>query len=148
MRKNKDEIRPKEKPVPPYDMAMGSLNRLRADKLCEQGREKEFYTRLTDILRIYLQGRFGINAMEMTSTQIRHSIQANEETRLSKRNMDAVLEMADFVKFAKMRPLPDDNTRAFNSAMQFVEDTKPQPVAETVEEGEAEKTETQKKPNK
>ena len=134
MRKNKDEIRPKEKPVPPYDMAMGSLNRLRADKLCEQGREKEFYTRLTDILRIYLQGRFGINAMEMTSTQIRHSIQANEETRLSKRNMDAVLEMADFVKFAKVRPLPDDN--------------KPQPVAETVEEGEAEKTETQKKPNK
>lgn len=114
--------------IPPYERAINALESLRADKLCEQGREKEFYTRLTDILRQYLHGRFGINAMEMTSTQIRHTLQANEETRLSKRNMDRVLETADFVKFAKVRPLPDDNTAAFNSAMQFVEDTKPQPT--------------------
>lgn len=134
--KKDTEQKPKEKPVPPYEKAVMALNNLRADKLCEQGKEREFYTRLTDILRVYLQERFGINAMEMTSTQIRHSIQSNEETRLSKRNMDAVLEMADFVKFAKMRPLPDDNTRAFNSAMQFVEDTKPvvQPEAEEDED--------------
>lgn len=118
--------------IPPYELAIQELDSLRSDKLCEQGREREFYTRLTDILRQYLQGRFGINAMEMTSTQIRHTIQANEETRLSKRNMDRVLEIADFVKFAKVRPLPDDNIMAFNSAMQFVEDTKPQPeVTET-----------------
>lgn len=118
--------------IPPYEQAINALESLRSDKLCEQGREKEFYTRLTDILRQYLHGRFGINAMEMTSTQIRHTIQANEETRLSKRNMDRVLEIADFVKFAKVRPLPDDNIMAFNSAMQFVEDTKPQPeVTET-----------------
>lgn len=130
MKKKTGEDKPKEKPLPPYEMAVGELNRLRSEKLCEQGMEREFYTRLTDILRVYLQGRFGINAMEMTSTQIRHSLQANEETRLTKRNMDAVLEMADFVKFAKMRPLPEDNTRAFNSAMQFVEDTKPLPVPE------------------
>ena len=114
--------------IPPYELAMSALESLRSDKLCEQGREKEYYTRLTDILRQYLNGRFGINAMEMTSTQIRHTLQANEETRLSKRNMDRVLETADFVKFAKVRPLPDDNVMAFNSAMQFVEDTKPQPA--------------------
>lgn len=117
--------------IPPYELAMNAFETLRADKLCEQGREKEFYTRLTDILRQYLNGRFGINAMEMTSTQIRHTLQANEETRLSKRNMDRVLETADFVKFAKVRPLPDDNVMAFNSAIQFVEDTKPQPVPES-----------------
>ncbi|MCM1076438.1 MAG: cell wall anchor protein [Bacteroides sp.] len=118
------------KPVPPYEKAVSELNRLRAEKLCESGREKEFYTRLTDILRIYLQGRFGINAMEMTSTQIRQVVNRNEETRLSKDYMDRVLEIADFVKFAKVRPLPDDNLRAFNSAMQFVEDTKPKPEPE------------------
>lgn len=121
--------------IPPYERAITDLESLRADKLCEQGREKEFYTRLTDILRQYLNGRFGINAMEMTSTQIRHTLQANEETRLSKRNMDRVLETADFVKFAKVRPLPDDNIMAFNSAMQFVEDTKPQPVPDPTGDG-------------
>lgn len=119
---------PAPKPVPPYEKAIDELNRLRSEKLCESGREKEFYTRLTDILRIYLQGRFGINAMEMTSTQIRQTVNSNEETRLSKENMDRVLEIADFVKFAKVRPLPDDNVRAFSSAMQFVEDTKPKPA--------------------
>ena len=116
--------------IPPYELAIQELDSLRSDKLCEQGREREFYTRLTDILRQYLQGRFGINAMEMTSTQIRHMLQTNEETRLSKRNMDQVLETADFVKFAKVRPLPEDNTRSFNSAIQFVEDTKPLPPAQ------------------
>ncbi|MDE6089233.1 MAG: cell wall anchor protein [Duncaniella sp.] len=127
LRNRKNPFAPVAKPVPPYEKAVDELNRLQSEKLCESGREKEFYTRLTDILRIYLQGRFGINAMEMTSTQIRNTINTNEETRLSKENMERVLETADFVKFAKVRPLPDDNIRAFNSAMQFVEDTKPKP---------------------
>lgn len=120
--------------IPPYEMAVQELEALRSDKLCEQGLEREFYTRLTDILRQYLQGRFGINAMEMTSTQIRHRLHDNEKTRMSKRNMDLVLETADFVKFAKVRPLPEDNNRAFNSALQFVEDTKPQPPLEKTDE--------------
>lgn len=147
MKKKKNPFAaPAPKPVPPYEKAIDELSRLRAEKLCEQGKEKEFYTRLTDILRIYLNGRFGINAMEMTSTQIRRVLEANEETRLSKENMERVLETADFVKFAKVRPLPDDNVRAFNSAMQFVEDTKPRPVIpETDEKQETPKEESTKK---
>lgn len=131
-----------EKPVPPYEKALQELNQLRGEKLCEQGRERDFYTRLTDILRVYLHGRFGINAMEMTSTQIRHTLQHNEETRLSKKNMDQVLETADFVKFAKVRPLPDDNVKAFNSAMQFIEDTKPLPEPEPENDSENAEEET------
>lgn len=147
MKKKKNPFAaPATKPIPPYEKAIGELSRLRAEKLCEQGKEKEYYTRLTDILRIYLNGRFGINAMEMTSTQIRRMLNANEETRLSKENMERVLETADFVKFAKVRPLPDDNVKAFNSAMQFVEDTKPRPVvAETDDQQEPSKEESTKK---
>ncbi len=130
-----------EKPVPPYEKAISALNRLNSEKLCENGQEKEYYTRLTDILRAYLQGRFGINAMEMTSTEIRNTIDANKETRLSRENMNLVLEIADFVKFAKVRPLPDDNVKAFNSAMQFVEDTKPAPEPEKSDEEAVQKTE-------
>lgn len=125
--------------IPPYELAMQELETLKADKLWETGQEKEFYTRLTDILRRYLQGRFGINAMEMTTTQIRNILTQNEETRLSRRNMEQVLETADFVKFAKVRPLPDDNTRSFRQAVQFVEDTRPKPPApeqETTDEAE------------
>ncbi len=127
---------PKKKPVPPYEAAMLELNKLKNEKLCESGHEKEHYTRLTEILRIYLDRRFGINAMEMTSTQILDRIKTNSEAKPSAPIMRQILEMADFVKFAKVRPLPDDNVKAFNNAVKFVEDTKPaepetDPVAES-----------------
>lgn len=121
---------PAPKPVPPYEAAMQALEQLKGEHLCEQGREKDYYTILTEILRTYLQRRFGINAMEMTTDQIRRTLAENDGTRPGKRYVEQVLEIADFVKFAKMRPLPDDNVRAFNSARQFVEDTRPVPVAD------------------
>ena len=123
--KGKEGVRVVERKIPPYEAAVGALNRLREEKLCEQGQEKEYYTRLTEILRVYLQDRFGINAMEMTSSEILEALKANEETRLTRRYMSEILSMADFVKFAKVRPLPDDNVKTFRSAMQFVEDTRP-----------------------
>ncbi len=121
---------PKEKPVPPYDLAIKLLNELHEENLCERGQEKEFYTRLTEILREYLFGRFGINAMEMTTTQIIGILSKSEETKQPNRYMKQILEVADFVKFAKVRPLPDDNQRSFRSALQFVEDTRPAPLPE------------------
>lgn len=117
--------------LPPYELAVKQLNELKAEKLCENSREKEYYTRLTDILRVYLDTRFGINAMEMTSTQIMRRVRAHDTTKPSAALMKQILEIADFVKFAKVRPLPDDNVKSFNQAVQFVEDTKPEPEPES-----------------
>ena len=119
--------------IPPYELAVSRLEKLRERRLAESGHEKEYYTELTDILRQYLDGRFGINAMEMTSTEIMRAIRHNEATRMSADRMRSILEVADFVKFAKMRPLPDDNVKSFNSALAFVEDTKPAPEPEAAE---------------
>lgn len=118
------------KPVPPYDKAIAQLNNLRVRQLCEKGREKEYYTELTEILRQYLEGRFGINAMEMTTPQIKRAVYATVPEKSASTMMNDVLEMADYVKFARMRPLPEDNARAFSQAMQFVENTKPEPEPE------------------
>lgn len=114
-----------KKEIPPYELAIQLLEKLRDEKLCERGQEKEFYTRLTDILRSYIDSRFGINAMEMTTTQIIESLNNNNETICSKSYVEQVLEIADFVKFAKVRPLPDDNVKSYNWALQFVKETKP-----------------------
>ena len=116
--------------VPPYELAMRRLGQLRERRLAESGHEKEYYTELTDILRQYLDGRFGINATKTPPQNTRRPRRAHEATRLSADRMRAVLEVADFVKFAKMRPLPDDNVKAYNSAVAFVEDTKPAPEPE------------------
>lgn len=115
------------KPVPPFELAMQQLDALRSERLAQSGHEKEFYTRLTDILRRYLQGRFGINAMEMTTTQIVKALRSDTFTRQPAEHIDSVLRIADFVKFAKERPLADDNERALMRATEFVEATKPVP---------------------
>ena len=130
LRKGKIPLIPVKKPIPPYQVAIQALKNLQQSNLCERGEEKEFYTRLTEILRVYLSDRFGINAMEMTSSEIIRAVRHNESTKMSESLMSGILQTADFVKFAKVRPLPDDNKQAFESAMKFVEDTKPAPEEE------------------
>ena len=133
-RREVEEVR-RATPKPPYELAMERFDALRGRQLIENGHEKEFYTELVDIVRQYLAGRFGINAMEMTSTQIVKALRSNPETRTTADEMRAVLSMADFVKFAKVRPLPDDNIRAYNRARDFVEQTKPAPELEAPADG-------------
>lgn len=129
----------KPKPVDPYEAAMAELSRLKQKKLAENGREKEYYTTLVDILRVYLDRRFGINAMEMSTTQILHTLRSNPDTRDNQPRIKQILELADFVKFANVRPMPDDNIKTYNNVVQFVEDTKPVPPAEETESKEVKK---------
>lgn len=116
-------IAPKERPKP-WIVALDSLQRLKNRKLWEQGMEKEYFTDLTDILREYLYERFGINAMEMTTRQIMDKI--HESDLRDKRDyVKQILNVADFVKFAKVRPLPADSIAAYDNAVKFVEETIP-----------------------
>ncbi len=121
--------------IPPHDRALQALQELRDSKLWQQGQEKAYYTTLTEILREYIDERFHINAMEMTSTQIIDTLRRNDETKAVNRQLREILEMADFVKFAKMRPLPDDNEQVMRHAVTFVQETKPEEkTPETAEE--------------
>ncbi|MCH5239510.1 MAG: hypothetical protein J1F38_04755 [Muribaculaceae bacterium] len=128
-------IAPKETPKP-WVIALDSLQRLKNRKLWEQGMEKEYFTDLTDILRVYLVDRFGINAMEMTTRQIMDKIYESD-LRDKRDYVKQILNVADFVKFAKVRPLPADSIAAYENAVKFVEETVP---VEKVEE----KTATEK----
>lgn len=135
--RNKTELDGQAEPqIPPYDKAMLALQTLKEEKLWQGGQDKQYYTRLTDILREYLDGRFAINAMEMTSTEILEALRRNNETRVVERHMKEILQVADFVKFAKMRPLADDNEASMRYAMTFVEETKPQPEPASAETSE------------
>lgn len=118
-------VKKQEVYIPPYDEAIMKLTQLKSEKLWEAGQDKEYYTRLTDILRIYLNRRFEINAMEMTTGQIMDVLRKNEETLAVNDQLNKILDMADFVKFAKMRPLPEDNEVAYQRAVNFVNETKP-----------------------
>lgn len=125
LRYGKIPLIPVKKPIPPYELAVEKLNDLLKKKLWQQGAEKEYYTQLTEILRGYLYGRFGINAMEMTSPQIMSAIADSDEAKEFATYIDGVLKDADFVKFAKAKPVAAENERAYTNVREFVELTKP-----------------------
>lgn len=125
LRKGENPFQTKEQQLPPYEEAMQRLQQLKAQNLWQNGQEKQYYTILTDILREYIDRRFSINAVEMTTTQIIATLKENDETRAVNEQLKDILDIADFVKFANARPLADDNELALQRAIRFVEDTKP-----------------------
>ncbi len=124
-KKGINPLKPNKKRLPPYEEAMINLQNLKAAQLWQQGQEKEYFTGLTDILRVYIDRRFHINAVEMTSSQIIDTLKKNDETKAVNEQLEMILEIADIVKFANARPLADDNEVAYQRAVNFVEATRP-----------------------
>lgn len=133
-KKGINPLKPSRKRLPPYEEAMINLQNLKAAQLWQRGQEKEYFTGLTDILRVYIDRRFDINAVEMTSSQIIETLKRNDETKAVNEQLEMILEVADIVKFANARPLADDNEVAYQRAVNFVEATRP--VAQPVEKEE------------
>ena len=109
---------------PPHVTAIRELEKLQSEKLWQNQRHKLYYTRLTDIVREYIEGRYGVYAMEMTSDEI---IQALTELNIPTRSHEQIqrlLSTADYVKFAKYVPDVEDNEMSWNDAYYFVEETK------------------------
>lgn len=133
-RKGKNPLKRIKRRQPPYEEAVGRLQWLKQQQLWEKGRDKDYYTALTDILREYINRRFGINAVEMTSSEIVEALRHNSETQLVNDHLNDILRIADFVKFANQRPLADDNVLSYKHAVEFVEATKPAPEGEKTKE--------------
>ena len=132
-RRFKDLFKPAP-PLPPHVVAISALEELHNRKLWQNNKHKLYYSGLSDILRTYLAGRFGVGAMEMTTDEIVEAIRTLELPKKSAMDLVAVLRDADLVKFAKAMPEADENEDAYNKAYYFVEETKP--VEEQPEEDE------------
>lgn len=109
---------------PPHVTALRELNRLKSASLWQQGRTKEYHTRLTEILRIYIEERFGVKAMEQTSDEIIRDLRQKKEPddKLVK-SLDNIFSVADLVKFAKASPRGRENEKSLDSAFHFVNET-------------------------
>ena len=119
----------KPKPVdPPHVAAIRALEILHNQKLWQNNKHKQYYTRLTDIVREYLDGRYGIPAMEMTTDETLEELARWEIPAAHFANLRDMLSMADLVKFAKFVPDDDENETAYTHAYYFVENTKPNEI--------------------
>ena len=115
-------VKPKPK-IKPHIIALKELEKLRQKKLWEQGKTKEYYTELTDIVRIYIEGQWDIGAMEMVTTEIIEALKNTEIHEEVLKRIYQAFSIADLVKFAKYSPLPTDHDLAFKNCKEFVERT-------------------------
>jgi hypothetical protein len=110
----------------PHVWALSQLDLLAREELIEQGRFHAFYFRLSDIVRQYIERRFGIMAPERTTEEFFR--EAKRDSSLSDEHKDLLrgfLRAADMVKFALHEPSVDESRRAFEAARGFVEQTVP-----------------------
>jgi len=117
-------IVPEAPVIPPHITAYEKLAQLENEKLWQQGMIKEYYIELTGIVRQYIQGRFGIDASEMTTDEIMDGIRSANIQPEATRRLGQMLRLADLVKFAKARPGQDDHELAMTDAREFVDLTK------------------------
>jgi hypothetical protein len=114
------KIKPKE---PAHIIALRRLEQIRNEKIWKTGQYKEYHVQVTGVLREYLDNRFGLNALEMTSSEILNGIEDNLNSE-DYSKLKEMLEIADAVKFAKAVPLQNENDLSLKNAFEIVENTK------------------------
>ncbi|MDE6624194.1 MAG: hypothetical protein K2K30_07385 [Alistipes sp.] len=124
-------------PQPPHVVAIRALEALHHQKLWQNNKHKQYYSGLTEILRTYIAGRWGVGAMEMTSDEILAAMRDVEMPDKASMDLATILRDADLVKFAKDTPDAEQNEADYLKAYYFVEETK------LVEESQAANPESQ-----
>lgn len=108
---------------PAHEIAIEALNELKGQKMWQQGRVKEYHIVISDTLRTYIENRFAIGAMEMTSDEIIKGLRFIINDVQLKNKLSTVLILSDMVKFAKEQPLPTENESSWENALDFVKQT-------------------------
>jgi len=118
--------RPPKPKEPAHIVALRELEKIKQEELCQKNKVKEHYTKVTDILRIYIEERFNVHTLEKTSEEILDALR-DSSLQLDQQPLNElkqVFETADLVKFAKFIPQPDVNNLMMLNAFLVVEQTK------------------------
>lgn len=107
----------------PHQKAMKRIEEIKAEKMVSSENQKEYYTRLTETLRKYIEERYGFRAMEMTSSEIIDRLTETQD-RQALDELRALFQTADLVKFAKYSTLINENDMNIVNAIEFINKTK------------------------
>ncbi len=116
---------------PAHQVALKEMDRIKEEKSWQRDDVKQYYTELTDALRVYMEERFGFNAMEMTSDEIIARLNEQPDKEWIE-ELRTLFTMSDLVKFAKYKPLINENDMNLIAAIDFVNKTKVEDVAPAI----------------
>ena len=114
---------------PAEEVALEKLDRIKAEKIWQEGKVKEYHTELTDVIREYIGRRYEVKSTEKTSDETLRELKPlmGEQKELFER-LRKMLSLADLVKFAKWHTTPDENESALLTAYDFVHETTAAPT--------------------
>jgi hypothetical protein len=120
-RRASDRSEPK---IPAHELAFAELERLVSEDLARKGEIKSFYQRISDILRHYIENRFGINAPEQTTEEFLTGLRSRKDFSKDHNTLlKNFLHHCDLVKFAEHQPRTEDIQNTFDSCRDFIAGT-------------------------
>jgi hypothetical protein len=114
---------------PAHEIAIEALDQLKEEKIWQNQENgiKRYHSQLSDIVRIYIEHRYKIPAMELTTDEILNNFKRSSMSDELKGQLKQLLQLSDLVKFAKAQPLPNEHELSLSNAYAFVAGTLPQP---------------------
>jgi hypothetical protein len=123
------EAVPKKPLRPAWELALEELDRIAAARYVERGQLDRQYVEVTDALRRYLENRYGVPALESTTSDLNELLRGAPIVPETSARFLSLLREADLVKFAKAVPRPEDARATDGRARRLVEDTMPRVLA-------------------
>lgn len=118
---------------PAHEIALEKLEALRQKKLWQNDQTKAYYIELSDIVREYIEFQFDVLALEMTTDETVSALKLKGVEDDKIKPLRSMLQMADLAKFAKYKPLSNENELNFETAKTFINQTLVMPLDEPEE---------------
>ncbi|MEX2048141.1 MAG: hypothetical protein WEB90_01025 [Gemmatimonadota bacterium] len=119
--------------APAHEIALAALAELEASPLLGRGEVKEYHIEVSDILRAYVERRFGVDALEMTTAEVVTGLRARNADADFIHGLRAFLDQCDLVKFAKVRPGPEASRQVLELGRRLVLQSAPRGAAEAAQ---------------
>ena len=127
-KKEQPEAEPEKPKVPPHITALETLERIKQEQAWKEGKVKEYYSAISDTVRLYIEERFSVNALESTTDEIMLAFRSLVVDPQSKDKLNQMLMLSDLVKFAKLTPSETEHNITLQHAFDFVNGTKREEV--------------------
>ena len=112
-------------PRPPHEIAYEQLSRIKKENLPGRGLIKEYYTGISDVVRRYLENRFGLRAPERTTEEFLRDMATTDFLTIPQQDLvGTFLGECDLVKFARYGPTENEINGVYNAAVTLVDETK------------------------
>lgn len=110
---------------PLVERILSALDQLEKERVWQQGDHKGYHSRVTDLLRSYIEERYQVPALESTTEELMKELRVSALNADQRGQLENMLRTADMVKFAKALPSPQENEQMMVGATRFVRGTAP-----------------------